>query len=156
MRAFLRATYTVSTGTALGAMVFFTFIVAQAVFSTLPIDTAGHVLARIFSPYYTLTALLCVVSFASSFGAYGTNPARLVRVSQALIALAAASSLVGWLALLPAMNRIRLQIPTFAGPSTPLINQFFMLHGISMLLNLVCIVILLFCLIVFAAIRRTD
>lgn len=80
-------------GHSVGRDVFFTAIVAQTVSSSLPTDTAGRVLTRVFSPYYTLTALLCVVRFVSSFGTYATNPVHIVRDSQGLIAVAQNSAL---------------------------------------------------------------
>lgn len=155
MRSGLRVVFTLCASIALGTMVFFIAIVAQEVFASLPLGTAGNVLANIFPPYYTLTTLLCIVATACSWPLTQNRHGWWVWSGRITLLLTSISMLVGWLVLLPVMNRLRLAIPTFSGPQTPKIVEFFMYHGISMGLNLLAVVFLAYGLAVFSGIRES-
>ncbi|PWI58924.1 DUF4149 domain-containing protein [Sulfoacidibacillus thermotolerans] len=150
MQSTMRIMFTLATSIAFGTLVFFTAVVAPTLFSVLPIDTAGHVLDRLFPIYYTLTAPLCVIAFVSAFGLYRQTSMRRGKLIQVFLGITSALSLIGWLILLPKMQSLAARIPTFSGPKTPLINQFFMYHGISMLFNLIGIFLILASLIIWA------
>lgn len=153
MLASLRILYNAATGIALGVMIFFTAIVAEQIFASLPLGSAGDVLANIFPPYYTLVTLLCGLSFVCSFGLVKSRHSLWIRSGQWALLLATLFMAIGWLILLPIMNRIRATIPTFSGPQTHAIQQFFMYHGISMGLNLLAILLLFWAMSIFSANR---
>ncbi len=67
MKTAIRAAFVVSTGTTFGAMLFLLAIAAQVIFSSAPLNIAGHLITRVFPPYYTLTGVLSALSFLSSF-----------------------------------------------------------------------------------------
>lgn len=151
--AAMRIIYNLATGVALGVMIFFTAVVALQVFATLPLGTAGDVLAAIFPPYYTLVTLLCGIAYLCSFGLLKSRHSWWLRSGQWALFIATVFMAIGWLILLPIMNRIRATIPTFSGPPTHAIQSFFMYHGISMGLNLLSIALLLWTISVFSAKR---
>ena len=135
-------------------MLFFVTVVAQTIFATLPIDVAGHVLSHLFPLYYTLTALLCVASFVASLGMYPSPARKWLRAMQSALGLASALIWISWLVFLPIMDRIQSHIPSFSGPPTPLIERFFMYHGISMLFNIIAMLLVLFSLIIHALVAE--
>lgn len=150
MRATTRIAFAISISIAFGTMIFFTAVVAPTLFNVLPINTAGKVLDQLFPIYYTLTAILCVIAFVTGFGLYQQRTLKRARVIQSLVGLTTLLTWIGWLYILPRMQSLTARIPTFAGPSTPLIARFFMYHGISMLFNLIGIVAILISLAIWS------
>jgi len=148
MKTGLRVIFTIASGIALGTMVFFIAIVAIQIFASLPLETAGNVLGNIFPPYYTLTTLLCVVSLLSYWVMTKKRHGWGFWTGLVSLLVTTSSMLMGWLVLLPVMNRLLAKIPTFSGPQTPLIQNFFMYHGLSMGLNLLALVLLLLSIII--------
>lgn len=142
MKSFARIVLILSAGTALGAMVFFTAVVPEAVFGTLSEDTAGRLLSVIFTPYYTLTSILCAIAFLASFLSFADVGRLYARAVQILFGLATAILFVSWFWLLPTMNRIRLEIGSFAHSESPLVGRFFLYHGISMLLDITAMLLM--------------
>ena len=151
MRTLARILVIWTIGTAFGTMIFFTGIVAEAVFRTLSEDAAGTVLSVIFPPYYTLTSILSAIGFLASIGIYAGNRRWYAWTAPTLLGVASAILFVSWLWILPVMNAIRLRVGSFAHSSSPLVGRFFMYHGISMLLDIVALVLLFAGLTVFAA-----
>ena len=151
MKTVWQAVFATTAGTAFGAMLLFTGIVAEAAFRTLSPDAAGNLLAAIFPLYYTLTAILCGIAFLASLPGFGGRPGGWPRAAQAAQGIAAAALWVSPLWLLPAMDRIRLAMGTFAHAPSPLRREFFTYHGISMLLNIAAMVLTLFALAVWIA-----
>ncbi|MCY0876686.1 MAG: DUF4149 domain-containing protein [Firmicutes bacterium] len=149
MFATLRVIYHTATGVALGTMIFFTAIVAEQIFATLPLGKAGDVLAAIFPPYYTLVTLLCGLAFIVTLALLRKKRSGWLRSGQWAVLIATVFMAVGWLVFLPIMNNIRATIPTFSGPQTPAIERFFMYHGLSMGLNLLAILLLFWAEIIF-------
>lgn len=156
MKSALRIVYAVCTGTAFGTMLFFLTVVAQTIFAALPIETAGPVVSRLFPPYYTLTTILCGLGLLASFGLRASYRSRWFTTAQVLLAISTVSLLVSWLILLPKMNAVAAQIHTFAGPATPLTTEFFMYHGISMLLSGVAMLCTGLSLVGWAAVRTSS
>jgi hypothetical protein len=64
--AIAKVTFWLALGVWIGAVVFVSFVVAPAVFSTVPAETAGLVMGRIFPLYYAFTAACGCVSLAAS------------------------------------------------------------------------------------------
>lgn len=158
MNSWLRLVFHLVAGTALGTMIFFTAIVAEQVFASLPLDSAGDVLANIFPPYYTLTTLLCIVALIACWLLTQNRHGWWVWLARWSLLATTVFMAVGWLVLLPIMNRLRLAIPSFTGPQTPAIMRFFMFHGLSMGLNLLSGLLLAFAIGIIAVIstRKDD
>ncbi len=151
MRATMRVAFAISVSITFGTMIFFTASVAPTLFSVLSLNSAGRVLDELFPIYYTLTGLLCVIAFITAFWLYAQRPPKRARIIQSLVGITTLLTLIAWLIILPRMADLTSRIPTFAGPRTPLINQFFMYHGISMLFNLIGIIALLIVIALWAS-----
>ncbi len=133
----MRILYGALAGFSLGVAAFFTFIVPEVAFSVLGGAQLGPFLALIFPRFYAMTALSGALLSAVSFllprrGAW--------EVAWPLAALVL--TLVAWVWLLPAVNR---------AIGTP---SFGLLHGLSLGLDLVAMVLWLLALL--SALRRRE
>ena len=66
MRAFAKIGFWLALGLWIGAVVFVSFVVAPAVFGSVPAETAGIVMGRIFPLYYGFTAACGCVALAAA------------------------------------------------------------------------------------------
>lgn len=112
----------------LGAMGFFSFVVAPTVFQALDGESAGRFLRTVFPRYYLFGAGCSVVLVLAALIA----PAAGGWVLAGGVALAALA--LGSLALVPAINRAR-----DAGAAGA--QRFRRLHGASVALNLVALLV---------------
>ncbi len=122
----------------IGSIVFFSFVVAPAVFKTLGPQEAGQLIRKIFSKYY-LIGFLCAalgiicVGILLADGAFGKWPAIL-----SLLLLAAMGGTDLWLrqAVFPQMNQMRDQIIAAGDKADPeLEREWKTLHRLSVQLN---------------------
>ncbi len=122
----------------LGAMTFFSFIGAPAIFKTLDRSTAGDVVAVIFPKYYaigyvcSILAILTLAFIVSKTGITSASKAGLITLVVMFI-LTLGSGLV----VAPKVKNIKEQIrqTTDTAKSEALNTEFKKLHGISMALN---------------------
>ncbi len=133
-----------------GAMVFFTFIAAPALFAGLPRDQAARAVGAIFPKYYLIGYVAGTVILVASV-LRARRPAYLAgytvrRAPSRWPVLAAAVMLVltlyAGLVLLPEAQQLQAQIPTFeTDQMTPAREAFQRIHGITWALNLVVLVL---------------
>ncbi|OPG17542.1 hypothetical protein B2M26_00840 [Ferroacidibacillus organovorans] len=145
-----RSIYSLATALSLGAMVFFSLIVAETIFASLTLQSAGTVLAHLFPSFYRFTGISSLIaSVCTGFIPWPSHRyiSRRIFISSAWLStlFLAFSDMV----LLPAMNAARLRIPNFAGPMTPVLKQFFFYHGISMGLIVFTMILTLLGLLLF-------
>jgi hypothetical protein len=83
--ALAKVTFWLALGLWVGAVVFVSFVVAPAVFSTLPSETAGLVMGRIFPLYYVFTAVCGCVALAAALALWRRS--RRARVWSAMVVM---------------------------------------------------------------------
>lgn len=145
-----RSIYSLATALSLGAMVFFSLIVTEAIFANLTLQSAGTVLAHLFPSFYRFTGISSLI--ASVCTLFMPWPSHRHISRRIFIGSAWLSTLfLGFsdIVLLPAMNAARMKIPSFTGPITPLLKQFFFYHGISMGLIILTMILTLLGLLLF-------
>ena len=122
---------TLLTALALGGMVFFSFCVAPATFRTLGRDGAPPLISAFFRLYYPYVALTSAVAAALIY----------YRGEAVLLAAVALIAVFGHFVIRPAIERLRAgRKAGEAGAS----RKFGLLHGLSMILNLLQIGILIY------------
>jgi len=114
------------TGAIVGAMAFFTAVVAPAAFRVLAADQAGLLVRRLFPIYY----LIMAVAAAAAAMLIGFDSPAAGRI----LALVAALFMAKRVLLLPRMERHRAGREAGDAGAT---RAFRRLHGLSMVLNLV-------------------
>ncbi|MCF8565379.1 DUF4149 domain-containing protein [Alicyclobacillus tolerans] len=123
----------------IGSAVYFSFFAANEIFGGLPVDQAGAVIALLFPSYFGLLAGLSVVGwllywfFTRSTRAGNTSS----RWGHASALIGAATMLVNRFILLPRIETITAQMGPISKASPTMVQKFGMMHGISMLLDLV-------------------
>ncbi len=127
-----------------GAVAFFVGVAAPAAFAALNPDRskAGDVVEAILPRYYAagfVLGALAVVGAVASRSSWNSKAAFTAHV--ALLALMFTCLLVDWAWIWGKVHALRADIPASGlEPGTNLYRQFFMWHGISMVLNLVVLV----------------
>ena len=135
MHAFVKWLYLVALIVWLGEIVFFSFVVAPALFRTLPTADAGRAVGAVFPLYYRLGyvcggALLLTTLFllggAVSRGWWSVNAV--------LAAMMLAATLYAGVVVQPRASELRLQIHDTAAPPT-VKEEFDRLHRLAVQLN---------------------
>ncbi len=134
----MRYLYGAIAGFLLGVSAFFTFIVPQVAFAVLGASALGPFLAGIFPRFYALTAAAAALLTIVAFLLPRRRPMEVIWPAAAIVL-----TLVSWIWLLPAVNRAE-------GTAA-----FGALHGISLGLDLVAMVLWLLALITAFPRRRT-
>lgn len=117
-----------------GAMLFFAAVVTPVLFRKLSREAAGEALRRLFPAYYLV--LGCAAATAAVLYSIDVSPASL---NANLLAAVAAGFFLGRFVLLPRINKIR---PAPGETSA----EFKRLHRVSVIINLVQILVVLFLL----------
>jgi hypothetical protein len=121
-----------ASGALLGSMLFFAVIVAPIVFTALPSDAAGNFLRRLFPRYYTWGVVV---------SALATVPAVLILwLDAVLMAVVTLLFVLARQFLMPRINESR--DAALAGDAVAK-RRFNRLHGLSVLINLVQMLLLL-------------
>lgn len=126
----MRTVYIALVGFLLGVSGFFTFVVPEAAFAVLPGPQVGPLLSAVFPRFYLWTAAAAALSILVLLWGGRRSLRELLAPIAALVI-----TLVAWLWLLPAVN---------AAEGTP---SFGALHGISLGLDLVTMVLWLLALL---------
>lgn len=126
----MRSLYAAFAGFFLGAAVFFTFIVPGAAFAVLSFAETGRLFARVFPGLYAFQAISSLLVLGAGLATWPRGRAEVVCPAVALVI-----TLVSWVWLLPAVNRA---IGT---------ARFGSLHGLSLGLEILSMVVVLFGLI---------
>lgn len=117
-----------------GGMLFFAAVVTPVLFRTLNREAAGEAVRRLFPVYYI--TLGCAAAAAAAIYAVDVSPASL---NANLLAAVAAGFFLGRFVLLPRINAVR----PAPGETHP---EFRRLHRLSVVLNLVQLLVVLFVL----------
>ncbi len=128
--------YLLSLGCWLGGMIFFAFFVAPIVFSRLPIQDAGKVMAGMFPRYYmlgyvagTIAVILAIYFTITSASARGWWGAAAI-----LLAIALSLTFYAGLVIRPQVDRIR-TVTEEASPDPERRARFDSLHRLSVQIN---------------------
>jgi hypothetical protein len=84
----MRALFALSLGAAVGAIVFFSFLAAPAIFRAVPRTVAGDVTSAIFPRYYVMLAVCLILALMAVLAAGNAFPSRRVLAGMLLLALA--------------------------------------------------------------------
>lgn len=138
---FLQFIHLFSVSLWIGALVFFSFLVAPAIFKTLPRETAGDLLGHIFPKYYGLGCLCAVLSLGSlallSAQSNAWYEARMMVLAFMTLIIFYSAFVMG-----PKVRELKTKLraiknqPDHAEQS----KTFKRLHGFSMVLNLLVLI----------------
>lgn len=153
MNTFLRFLMYLTLGLWVGAIVYLSFIVAPAVFTTLTnMDQAGAVVGIILGKLHWL-GVICGGVYLVSALALARSPKGLVRPGALAILVMIVLTLVAQMGIIPRMDRLRDQMGSYEKTpvTSPLRKQFNHLHVVSV--DLEGAVLLLGLLAVFLTVR---
>jgi len=125
----------------LGAGVYFTFFAANELFSGLSQDAFGTAIGLLFPSFFrlsTLFAILAVVLYATFASLRRSRPA--LRIGYYFAILGCLCALVNLFYFLPLIQHIEIEMGPYSTGSAALKSKFGMMHGISMLIELISIV----------------
>lgn len=130
----------------IGSIVFFSFIAAPAIFKTLPRETAGDVVGRIFPQYYKVGCVCSVL-------ALGTLPLIAPGATERMASLALMTAVAFYAAFVmgPKVRRLKEELRKVVGNMEQKKRRFSKLHGISMGLNMLVLAMGLVLLFLTAA-----
>lgn len=126
----MRSLYAALAGFFLGAALFFTFVVPGAAFAVLTLAETGHLFARVFPGLYALQAVASLLLLGAGLSIWPRGKMEIVCPAVAL-----AATIGSWIWVLPAVNGA---IGT---------SRFGALHGLSLGLELLSMVVVLIGLI---------
>lgn len=125
----------------IGSIIFFSFVAAPAIFKMLPRETAGDLVAKIFPQYYkvgSLCGVLALLSLWSFSSGSTTETSRL-----ASLGLMTLLSFFSALRIGPSVRRLKADLRAAEeGPDREeKQKQFSRLHGFSMILNMIVLLV---------------
>ena len=128
---FLQFIHLLSLAVWIGSIVFFSFVAAPAIFKTLPRETAGDVVGRIFPQYYKL-------GYVCGIFALGTLPLISSGAMERAICLVLMTVVTFYSAFMmgPKIRRLKNELRETTENIEQKKRQFSKLHGISMGLNM--------------------
>ena len=126
----------------IGGIVFFSFIASPSIFKVLPREQAGQVVGDIFPKYHLLGYVSCIIALACLFGLRQLG-AQSIRTAMIFLVLMGGIQVTMGTIIGPHVIEARDAVKTTAaGPEKErLEKQFRGLHGVSMLLNLVLLIL---------------
>lgn len=126
----------------LGATVYFSFLAANELFGGFPIDTAATAVGLLFPPYFTYVMILSVVGWLLYwlFGRQQNLHNRSFLMGHLALLVGVLVALVNRLFLLPVIHKLTVEMGPVSKANPQLFQQFGMLHGISMLLDLISMI----------------
>ena len=144
MLAISKWIYVVALAVWLGAVTFFSFVVAPSVFGALPASEAGQVVAAIFPSYYRIGYASGVALVASAFFLWRRTPGASGRwaMTTGLAAIMLASVLYAGLIVQPRAHALRVSLldpaaaPTVRAEFDQLHRRAVQLNGIVLLAGL--------------------
>jgi hypothetical protein len=138
VRAAVEVLYRLALALWVGGMGIFTFLLTPTIFRTFGRDEAGRIVGVLFPGYFTYLLVLSILA-CGCFWVVSRGPRRLTHWACFVLLLAAvAANCVSRFHILPAAERLRSEIGSFAAapPDDALRRKFGRLHGQSMALNL--------------------
>lgn len=127
----------------IGGIVFFSFIASPSVFKILPREQAGQVVGEIFPKYHLLGYISCLVALTCLMGLRQLASVKAVGTAMLLLVLMGGIQGTMGIVIGPKVIEARDAVKSAApGPEKDrLEKQFRGLHGLSMILNLVLLLL---------------
>ena len=131
----VRFLHLLALGYTIGAIVFFSFVVAPTVFQVLGREQAGDVVAVIFPRYYQLGIGAAAIALATAVMLRGRRSARgWWTASSVALALGLAATLWAGAVVEPRARQLRMAMHA-AAPGTPAAEEFSHVHRLAVTLN---------------------
>jgi len=128
-----------------GSGLYFTCFAAPELFSGFPIDTASKAVGLLFPTFFTLSAILSIVCWVLYvvLARQENDPGKASRVLHGLLLIGTICSLANRLYFLPTVQSLESKMGPISGAPAALIQRFGIVHGISMLVQFVELVVVL-------------
>jgi uncharacterized membrane protein len=126
----------------LGTAVYFSFLAANRLFANLPEDLAGQAIGVLFPQFFLFTTILSVLGLLLFWMLGRTTGAarKSYRYGLVLLIVGALANLVNLVILLPLIQSVERQMGVISKAAPNLLSRFWMLHGSSMLLEILSII----------------
>jgi uncharacterized membrane protein len=131
--AVARAALLVALAIWIGAVVFFSFVIAPAAFSALPRETAGAFLATVFPRYYALGIACGIVALTAAMLLRVSLPTRRATIVAAVVALMLVATSLAAFVIQPRAHALREEAR--AAPDSDAKRTFDRLHRQAVWLN---------------------
>jgi Domain of unknown function (DUF4149) len=125
----------------LGTGFYFFVFAANELFAALPVDTAGQAVGALFPTFFALCTILSAITLIVYVWI-----GRITRVQSIRYSIGLWSGVIGFLLntvnqfyLLPQVQRIEAKMGPVSKAAPNVLKQFWMMHGISMLLELIAL-----------------
>jgi uncharacterized membrane protein len=127
----------------IGGIVFFSFIASPSIFKTLPREQAGQVVGDIFPRYHLLGYISCLVAVTCLLGLRQWATVQAVGTAMILLVLMGGIQVTMGTVVGPKVIEARDAVKSTApGPEKDRLEKKFRgLHGVSMILNLVLLIL---------------
>lgn len=146
-----------------GAGVYFSVMAAEELAGNLSLTEFGRVIGILFPPFFTLMAITAMVGWVlyAVIGRISDVNTKSYRVGNWFAIFALLAAVVNRVVMLPKVQSIERTMGSFATASSAQVQQFGMMHGISLLLHFiemaaVAVVWLCFSLNLSVTGRRSD
>lgn len=133
------AAYRLALSLWVGGIALFTFVVTPVIFRTQGRDAAGKIVGSIFPPYFRYGIAFAALALLARIAAGEAFHTARQWVGTILIATAILLTCFQAYGLVPRMEQVKRSVTSFEAvpPEDPARKEFFRLHGISMVVNLV-------------------
>ena len=127
----------------IGGIVFFSFIASPSIFKILPREQAGLVVGDIFPKYHLLGYASCLIALGCLVGLRQLGAVQSVRAAMIVLVLMGGIQVTMGLVIGPKVIEARDAVKAAApGPEKDRLEKKFRgLHGVSMILNLVLLIL---------------
>ena len=143
MISFLRYLLLLTLVVWIGGIVFFSFIASPSIFKILPREQAGQVVGDIFPKYHLLGYASCIIAVACLFGLRQLSAVQSIRTAMMFLVLMGGIQATMGTFIGPKVIETRDAVKaTPAGPEKDRLEKKFRgLHGVSMILNLLLLIL---------------
>jgi hypothetical protein len=127
-----------------GGSAYFSLFAAEELFAHLPIDAAGAAVGVLFPPFFTLMAILSIIAgvLFILIGRLTHAGSRSYSVGLVSVVTAIIFSLANLFGFLPRIEKIEAKMGPISTATAAMKQQFGMMHGISLLLDMLSIVLI--------------
>jgi hypothetical protein len=122
--------------------VYFSFLAANQLFANLPEDLAGQSVGVLFPQFFFFTTILSVIGLFLYWSLGRTTGAtrKSYRYGLVFLIVGTVANLVNLVILLPLIQSVERQMGVISKAAPNLLSRFWMLHGSSMLLEILSII----------------
>lgn len=128
----------------LGSACYFSFFAANELFQGFSQDIAAKAVGLLFPTFFTLCSifalLTCILYFVVTRRVERTGRGKWFTVGAYALILASLFTWINRFILLPKVESLEIAMGPISKASTTLVKQFYMYHGISMMLDLLAII----------------